>query len=70
MTQNSFDVSPSCAEKQLDTKEIYKRVFKIDAHVKVLYLACLQIDRDDLADALKTVQDINWEVHDILEKAN
>ena len=57
-------------EKTIDTKEIYSLVFKIDAHIKTLRLACLQIERDDFADVAKTIQSTNWEIHDVLENAD
>ncbi len=56
-------------EKTLDIAPIYERVLKIDAHIEVIYLASLQIDQSSLADTLKTVKGINWEIHDLLEKA-
>lgn len=54
-------------EKTLDIAAIYERVLKIDAHIEVIYLASLQVDQSDLADTLKTVKDINWQIHDLLE---
>lgn len=47
---------------------IRQRVYQIDAIVKVLELASLQIERDGFVDTLRIVKAINWEVHDIVEK--
>ena len=47
---------------------IRQRVYQIDAIVKVLELASLQIERDGFVDTLRIVKAINWEVHYIVEK--
>lgn len=47
---------------------IRRRVYKLDALINVLKLACLQIDRNDFADVLQEAQETNWEVHNFLEE--
>lgn len=52
----------------MNIESIRRRVYRIDAMAKVLNLASLQIDRDDLADVCQMLQEVNWEVHDLIEE--